>query len=91
MHKLKFGEESMPEDLEPTPNNENGKHTTLLFVFIIIGVICKVNLEREFLFPIEQVDHVLKKKLANYDYELSREELNKLIKIVFDKMTTLNV
>lgn len=70
LHKLKFGEESMPEDLEPTPNNEN---------------------EREFLFPIEQVDHVLKKKLANYDYELSREELNKLIKIVFDKMTTLNV
>jgi hypothetical protein len=44
----------------------------------------------EFLFPIERVDEKLKKKLANYDYELSREELNKMVKIVFDKMGSLN-
>ena len=45
----------------------------------------------EFLFPIEQVDEKLRQKLADYDYELTREELNKMVKILFDKMSTLNM
>jgi hypothetical protein len=71
-HKLKFGEDSVPEELIAETNNAN-------------------ETAREFLFPIERVDVKLKMKLADHEYELTREELNRLIKIVFDKMTSLNV
>ena len=62
----------------------------LLEKFMLYSFVCFFKQVSEFLFPIERVDEKLKKKLANYDYELSREELNKMVKIVFDKMGSLN-
>ncbi len=84
----------MPNDIDLTDNNEskiliikNFVNRKISALFVCLLLLKQVS---EFLFPIERVDEKLKKKLANYDYELSREELNKMVKIVFDKMGSLN-